>query len=196
MPLMAVIFFTPLIAFLFLDLQITRSEAHRDMFDKTTTTFLLPSALMSAHVNDELSAQFGALTTENRQHAFAAFPPAVPDGANDPNGLIDPPGAVSIGAKVSGSAKKDLGSLDLFEGGFPNNTTEGWEYTPRRGMFEQSDDIHFMTYAATIRSPWTYLGWPFVAAQDMIFEPAQMQGWAGDQVKVDEDMRGRLKIAE
>ncbi len=186
MPLLIVILLAPWAAGMFLDLQLARTEAHRDMFDKTTTMLLMPEALMSNHVNDELSSQFGELTPQTRQHEFASFPPDVPSSVND---IFDPPGGLSI--KFSSTV-----SLDLFEDGFPNYPVEGWEYVRRNGFFENSEDLHFMTYGSTIRSPWTWLGYPMVATQDLIFEPKQMQDWQGEQEAVDEDMRGRLKLAE
>ena len=186
MPLMVVIFLAPWAASMFLDLQTTRTEAHRDMFDKTATMLLMPEALMNNHVNSELSSQFGALTAETRQHEFSSFPPDVPDSVNN---IFDAPGSLSI--KFSSTV-----SLDLFEEGFPNYPVEGWEYIQRRGFLEGSPDLHFMTYGSAIRSPWTWLGYPMVATQDLIFEPKQMQEWQGEQEAVDEDMRGRLKIAE
>lgn len=186
LPLMLVVFLAPFAAHMFLDLQVARTEAHRDMFDKTTSMLIMPEALMSNHVNNAMASQFGALNAQSRQHAFAAFPAEVPGPIND---IFDPPG--SLGIKFTSTV-----SLDLFEEGFPNYPVEGWEYINRRGLFEASPDLHFMTYGATIRSPWTWLGYPMVATQDLIFEPKQMQDWQGEQDLIGEGAVEALKMAE
>jgi len=175
----------PWVAHLFLDILVTRTEAHRDAFAKTTTFVLMPEAMMDNHVNSLMSVQFGALTPETRQHAFAGFPPEVPGSIN---GILDPPEGLGI----------SLGpfSLDLFPDGFPNATVEGWEYVARPNLFEDQEQLHLMAYGAVIRSPWTKLGWPWVATQDIMWEPKQMQDWQGSQERVDDDMRERYKLAE
>jgi len=186
LPLLIIVFLAPFAAHVYLDLQFARTEAHRDMFDKTTSMLIMPDALMDNSVNDAMGPQFGQLTPASRQHAFASFPPDVPDSVNN---IFDPPGGLSI--KFTPTV-----SLDLFDDGFPNYPVEGWEYIQRRGLLETSDDLFFMTYGATIRSPWTWLGYPVVATQDLIFEPKQMQDWQGEQEFVDDDARTALKMAE
>lgn len=183
--LLLVVGMTPWIAHMFLDHLVARTEAHRDTLDKSTTLVLMPEALMDNHVNDSMSSQFGRLTPQTRQHAFAGLPPDVPDSVD---AILDPPGGSSI----------PLGpfSLDLFPEGFSNFPVEGWEYVRRPGAFEAQDDMHFMTYAVVIRSPWTKLGWPWLATQDLLWEPAKIQGWQGDQEKVDDAMRERYRLAE
>ncbi len=182
---MLVVAIAPWLAHMFLTLLVGRTEAHRDVFDKTTTFVLMPEAMMSNHVNSAMSTQFGALTPQTRRHAFADFPPLVPDSINN---ILDPPGnqAISIGPF----------SLDLFAEGFPNATVEGWEYITHPKAFTGQGLMHFMTYGAVIRSPWTRLGWPWVATQDIIAEPGKMQGWQGDQEQIDDPMRERYKLAE
>ena len=75
--LLLVVGMTPWLAHMFLDLIVTRTEAHRDTFDKTTTFVLMPEAMMSNHVNGRMANEFGTLTTQTRQHALAQAPPAV-----------------------------------------------------------------------------------------------------------------------
>lgn len=176
---------TPWVAHLFLDVQVARTEAHRDTFAKTTTMLLMPEALMDNHVNAAMSSQFGAITSDSRQHALASPPPAIPDSIN---GILDPPEGLDISIGPF--------TLDLFPGGFPNSTVEGWEYIPRANAFGVEEDLHLMAYGAVIRSPWTRLGWPWVATQDIMWEPKLMQDWQGEQEKIDDDMRERYKLAE
>ena len=175
----------PWVAHLFLDVQVARAEAHRDTFAKTTTFLLMPEAMMDNHVNSMMSSQFGAITPRSRRHAFAGFPPEVPDSIN---GILDPPETLDISVGPF--------TLDLFPGGFPNSTVEGWEYIPRDNALEGQDQLHLMAYGAVIRSPWTRLGWPWVATQDMMWEPKLMQDWQGEQEKIDDDLRERYKLAE
>ena len=183
--LLIVVGLAPWLAHMFLDLLVARTEAHRDTFDKTTTIVLMPEALMDDHVNSAMSSQFGALTKATRRHSFAEFPLDVPGSVE---GIIDSPGGTSISMGPF--------SLDLFPDGFPNSPVEGWEYIARPRGFGGDGEMHFMTYGAAVRSPWTKLGWPWIATQDMIFEPAKLQGWQGDQEEIDDNMRERYRLAE
>lgn len=185
-PLLMLVGMAPWIAHMFLDLQVARTEAARDSFDKTTTMLLMPEAMMDNHVNGELGNQFGHLTTASRRHAFAGFPEEVPASID---AILDPPGSLAI-TFVEGVA------LDLFDEGFPNRAVEGWEYVRRDGPLSTSPEQHFMTYAAQIRSPWTYLGYPMVATQDLIFEPKQMQDWRDELSGLEDSMVEELKLAE
>lgn len=185
-PLLLLVILAPFLAHLFLDLQVTRTEAHRDTFDKATSMLLFPQSIMENHLQQALNSQFGALTVENRQHAFGTFPPAVPDSINN---ILDAPGEQTLNFG-------DRFEVDLFSDGFPNAMVEGWEYVVHRPRTQGVQDMHFMSYGGIVRSPWTWLGWPWVTSQDMIIEPKKMQDWQGDQSQVDEDMRERLKLAE
>lgn len=183
--LLLVVVLAPRVAHLFLDALVTRAEAHRDTFAKTTSFVLMPEAMMDNHVNSLMSAQFGALTPSSRRHAFAEFPPDVPPSIN---AALDAPEALEI----------PLGpfSLELCTEGYPNSVVEGWGYTAHSGSIAGQQPVHLMAYGAVIRSPWTKLGWPWVATQDIMWEPKQMQDWQGAQERIDDDMRERYKLAE
>jgi hypothetical protein len=176
---------TPWVAHLFLDLLVARGEAHRDVFDKTTSMVLMPDSLMNNHVNGAMSTQFGTLTTETRKHAFATFPPDVPASVN---GIFDPPVAVNIPVGPF--------TLDLFGDGFPNYPVEGWEYIEHEPGFSEDSTVQLMTYGGVIRSPWTWLGWPWIATQDLMVEPKKLQDWQAEQEHIDDTIRERYKLAE
>ncbi len=183
--LLLVVGMTPWMAHMFLDLQVTRTEAHRDMFEKTTCWALMPETMMSNHVNSRMESQFGLLTEGTRQHALAKNPPEVPESVNN---ILDAPSSQDM--------TKGAYTLDLFDEGFPNNTVEGWEYIERPKALSVPGSLHFMAYGYVIRSPWTKLGWPWIPTQDFIAEPGKMQGWQGDLAKIDDEMRKRYKLAE
>ena len=185
-PLLLLVGMAPWMAHMFLDLQVARTEAHRDAFDKTTMMLLLPEAFMDKHIAGEMTDQFGAINEKTRRHALAGIPdsqdssgdavspPAIPKAVE---AIYDSPGGLDI--KFTESF-----SVNLFDDGFPNATVEGWEYIVRPGPVSGSPDMHFMTYAATLRSTWTWLGYPMVTTQDLIYEPSKMQDWFGELAKL------------
>jgi hypothetical protein len=190
--LLIMVSLAPWVAHLFLDLMVARTEAHRDAFDKTTTFLLLPESFMDNHINDAAATQFGEVNATTRQHAFATFPEEVPSDITD---LIGGPESTSLTIKGI--------EFDTFPEGFPNNAVEGWEYIRHQPKFGGSQPIHMMTYAAVARSPWTYLGWPWIPTQDAVWEPKLLQDWHGEQDKIggmgdndDEDGREKYKLAE
>ena len=174
----------PAIAHMFLNLQTARAEAHRDTFSKSRTAFLLPDSIMDSHINDEMDSQFGSIDPTTRQHVFASSV-EIPSA---PNNLFDAPEPLEIDLKVT--------SIELFPEGFPNSIAEGWEYIPHKWSLLGGGTQHMMTYGTVPRSAWTYLGWPWVPTQDLVFEPYQMQSWHGGLSGVNEDMRERYKLAE
>lgn len=187
--LLVVVGLAPVVAHMFLDMLVARTEAHRDTFDKTTTFALMPDALMNNHVNSALSAQFGAVNPTTRKHAFAEFPPDYTQYAPNIDNIFDPPGGIGI----------PIGpwTIDIFGDGFPNATVEGWEYIRRPQVFGGQGEMHIMTYGAVIRSPWTKLGYPFVPTQDLFTEPKKMQDWYGDLELSDmSDIRTAYHLAE
>lgn len=187
-PLLMVVGLAPWIAGMFLDLQEARTEAHRDMFDKTHSMLILPEAVVENHLQGPLDAQFpgGALTGSSRWHRFPDFPVDVPDALTSE---VEAPDATSL------SFTETL-ELDLFDEGFPNSPVEGWEFVEREGATAAGTPMHFLTYAAVIRSPWTWLGYPWVTSQDLIYEPSQMQSWVEKLQAVDDGMREAYKLAE
>lgn len=197
-PMLLVAGIAPFVAGMFLDLQEARTEAHRDMFDKTHTMLIFPESVMENHLQGPINDQFagGELTGRSRQHVFAAFPPELPTALSEFKAgdvEIKPPDGLSIDFT-------DSLSLDLFNEGFPNSPVEGWEFVERRGIFSSSAPIQFLTYAATIRSPWTKLGYPWVTSQDLMFEPSQVQSWVGNIQIEDPSSHGniwyRFRLAE
>ncbi len=197
--LLLIVGMAPWVAHMFLDVLVTRTEAHRDTFDKTTTVVLMPEAMMSNYVNRAMSSQFGDLTASTRQHALAHAPPDIPSSLD---------GVLMRGTfreemfrySRNGPDKLEIElgpfSLSLFPEGFPHSSVEGWEYIQRPKTFADQEELHFMAYGTVIRSPWTKLGWPWVATQDLLYEPKQIQDWQESQLQVKDKMRERYKLAE
>jgi hypothetical protein len=184
-PLLFFLMLAPTMLFIWAREQEARTEAHRDMFDKTTIPILLlPEAPYGTYGGGITSGQLGTIPVAypRRLHAYPEFPPEVPDGAVDkPDGLD-----VTIGGVIH----------DIFPDGFPNQYVEGWQkrvVKPRGGWF--AGEIELKRYGAVIRSPWTWMGWPFIPTQDIIWEPGQIQGWYDDNT-IDEDIRGFLQLME
>lgn len=67
--------------------------------------------------------------------------------------------------------------------GFPNQSVEGWETMHYGGMFHRGSlgigigGSRLVSYGAVMRSPWTRLGWPWIATQDLRYEPKQLKTW-------------------
>jgi hypothetical protein len=184
-PLLLFLMLAPTMLFIWDREQQARTEAHRDMFDKTTMAILLlPEAPYGTHGGGITSGQIGTIPVPypRRLHAYPrdtypALPPPVPDGAIDkPDGLD-----LTIGPVVT----------EVFPDGFPNQYVEGWQkrvVKPRGGWF--AGELESKRYGAVIRSPWTRLGWPFIPTQDMIWEPARIQNWYGDnEISVKSELR-------
>lgn len=164
----------PFVAGMFLDMQKARTEAHRDMFDKTHTFLILPDSVMKRSLQGLIDSQFpgGELTEESRLHRFAEVP-SIPEEITSFSER-----GVSIGAPAFDAIPLGDGNqLQLFDGGFPNSAVEGWEFIERRGLRRQSEPIQLLSYATTLRSPWTRLGYPWVTSQDFLFEPLLLQKW-------------------
>ena len=179
-PLVFFLMIAPAIALIWASEQHARTEAHRDMLDKTTCLVQIPKG------NKTTS---GTLITEaQRRRAYPAIPPKIDALAGNPNGIIDPPDPWTIGAGPM--------TATLFSDGFPNYYAEGWQYRKFRyaGGWWQGD-MELMRYGAVARTPWTWLGWPFVPTQDFYLEPKQIQGWYDDQ-KVDDKLKKRLKLID
>lgn len=158
----------PAILKIWLNEQRARTEAHRDMFDKTVTMLLLPEA------GDTTSSHFGDISVRQRRHAYPTFPPMI-DVIDAPD-----PTDATVGPQV----------VEIFPDGFPNQYVEGWKYVGegKIGAYEKYEyaggwffgEMDHMRYGAVIRSPWTWMGWPFVATQDAWWEPQAVQGWYDD----------------
>jgi hypothetical protein len=117
---------------------VARTEAHRDMFDKTTTFFQIP---------EELYTAAGVISEDMRRHIFPTFPP-------------------------------DLSNHSPFPTDLPNVYVEGWQRQAFRipsGPLRA--DMQLFRYGAVIRSPWTWLGYPFIPTQDMIVERPKIASW-------------------
>ena len=55
--------------------------------------------------------------------------------------------------------------------------------------------MELMRYAAVIRSPWTWLGWPSVPTQDLWPERAQITSWWG-KLEVDKADRKAIGLLD
>lgn len=196
-PLLLLACLAPFVAGMFLDMQEARTEAHRDMFDKTHTILIFPDSVMKRSLQAAHNARSpgGELTEESRLHSFAEVPP-IPSELADFN-----EGDVAIGepAWASFPLAKNM-QLDLFDPGFPNNAVEGWEFIERNGLMARSDSLQLLSYAVSLRSPWTRLGYPWVTSQDMIYEPGLMQSW-GDSLPIEDFTSAggiwfRMRLAE
>lgn len=184
-PLLMFLMLAPTMVFIWAREQEARTEAHRDMFDKTTTPILLlPEAPFGPNRGGITSSQLGTIPPEypRRLHAYPRdtypkFPPSVPAGRIDPPDGLD----VTIGGVIR----------DIFPDGFPNQYVEGWQkrvVKPRGGWF--AGEIELKRYGAVIRSPWTWMGWPFIPTQDMIWEPTRIQNWYADnEISVKSELR-------
>ena len=187
-PLVFFLMLAPGVWFIWVNEQQARTEAHRDAFDKTTTLILIPEA----RPNPITSSHFGTITVSQREHAYPSFPPSLDDlGTNDPNdvlNLLKPPSGkqLIVGPQL----------IECFPDGLPNQPVEGWQYQPvqfRGGWW--TGDVELLRYAAVVRSPWTWMGWPFVPIQDVYWEPKQVQGWYGSN-EVDKPIKSSLKLMD
>jgi hypothetical protein len=179
-PLIFFLMLAPGIWMIWSNEQHARTEAHRDMFDKTTTLMLIPEPVTSS--------RFNQITVQQRRHAYPAFPPSVDDLVPNPNNIMDPPDGMRlvVGPQV----------VDVFPDGFPNQYVEGWKYRDfryRGGWF--AGDMELMRYGAVIRPPWTWLGWPFIPAQDAFYEPRRIRAWYGDN-ELDDRVKDVLKLID
>lgn len=178
----------PWVAQFFLELMMTRTEAHRDMLDKTTT-FVVSPGTTQAQGSDTSPWGF---TPSAREHSLAGFPQAVPTAFD----ALGTPSAQEV--NVGGP----FPAFELFAEGFSNAAVEGWETTEYSRIIELvgtrlGGKPAFLTaYGAVIRSPWTRLGWPWIPTQDMKFEPAAMKEWHEGATALDDDIRGRYNLAE
>jgi hypothetical protein len=185
-PLVFFLMLSPGIWTLWVNEQHARVEAHRDMFDKTTTLVLLPEAFPVPPV----ASHFGTISASQRRHAFATFPPSL--ATLRP---VAPSSVLSLMSAPS-TAKLTMGphQVEAFPDGFPNQFVEGWKYQPVEFMGGWwKGDVELMRYGAVVRSPWTWLGWPFVPTQDLIIEPFMVQSWFGSN-EVDSDVKKRLRL--
>jgi len=161
-PLVAFLMIMPAITLIWTSEQYVRTEAHRDMFDKTTSFVQLPRG-------DKLI--YGTPIMERqRRRAYPLFPPEIASLSGDPNSIIKAPGSKTV--------QFPFNKVDLFPEGFPNYYAEGWQYRKFKyagGWW--AGEMELMRYGAVIRTPWTWLGWPSVPTQDAYYEPLQIQGW-------------------
>lgn len=196
-PLLLLAGLAPFVAGMFLDMQTARTEAHRDMLDKTHTILILPDSVMKRSLQAAYDARSpgGKLTEETRLHSFAEVPSVPTKLANFSQDGV----AIDVPAWAPLPLAKNM-QLDLFDPGFPNNAVEGWEFIERPGLMAQSELVQLLSYAVSLRSPWTRLGYPWVTSQDMIYEPGLMQSW-GDSLQIEDFTSAdgiwfRMRLAE
>jgi hypothetical protein len=96
--------------------------------------------------------------TDQYARAEARFPPAIPDLGRYER----------IGSKLDGYKS------------FSNHAVQGWQwrhvrYSAGPGWFR--GEMNLARYDAAIRSPWTWLGYPFIPTQDFRSEPAAVRKW-------------------
>lgn len=166
LPLLFFLLIAPAIALIWASEQHARTEAHRDMFDKTTLFIQVPRG--------DKTGVGTPITATNRRHAYPVdMPPKIADLSGDPNDTIDAPSEVSLSIASR--------TATLFPEGFPNYYAEGWQYleVEYAGGWWRGD-LELMRYGVVARSPWTWLGWPFIPSQDAYFEPQQIQAWYGN----------------
>lgn len=192
LPLVFFLMIAPAIALIWASEQYARTEAHRDMFDKTTIVMLIPEAPHPSGSDSGItSGHFGNISVPDRLHLYPTFPPSIGDLSPNPNSLVKAPGGLEL--TVSNKL------VEAFPDGFPNQYVEGWQYLkvkPRGGWFPDDFEIDFMRYGAVIRTPWTWLGWPFVPMQDIYWEPRQIHAWYDDAGKIEDDTKTALKLVD
>jgi hypothetical protein len=191
-PLMFFLMLPPVIAWIWANEQHARTEAHRDMFDKTTIVMLIPEAPHPSGGDRGItSGHFGDIDEPDRKHAYPTFPSSIDDLRPNPNNRVSAPG----GQKLTVSNKL----VEAFPDGFPNQYVEGWQYRnvkPRGGWFPDDFEIDLMRYGAVIRTPWTWLGWPFVPMQDVYWEPKRIHAWYDDAGKIEDRTKEGLKLQD
>lgn len=129
--------------------QYARAEAHRKLFYKLTLPVRLPEMNPPGFVN-----RLAGLPA----HDGPRFPPAIPDLGRYER----------IGSKLDGYKS------------FSNHSVQGWQwrhvrYSAGPGWFR--GEMNLARYDAAIRSPWTWLGYPFIPTQDFRSEPAAVRKW-------------------
>lgn len=190
LPLVFFLLIAPAIALIWASEQFARTEVHRDMFDKTTVFMQLPKGDKTG-VGDVISVT-------DRRRAYPDMPPKIDGLSRNPNGIIDAP------KKVDLSFAYGYLTASLFPEGFPNYYAEGWQYRKVEyagGWWKGELDL--LRYGAVARTPWTWLGWPFVTSQDAYFEPKQIQSWfddakgAGVEIfKKDDTLTKRIRLID
>lgn len=165
LPLVFFLMIAPAIALIWASEQYARTEAHRDMFDKTTVFVQLPRG--------DKTGTGDTIAPTDRRRVYPVMPPKIDGLRGNPNSILDAPDEVSLGVGPF--------TASLFPEGFPNYYAEGWQYqkvTYAGGWWK--GEVELMRYGAVARTPWTWLGWPFIASQDAYFEPQQIQSWYDD----------------
>lgn len=200
-PLLVLAFMGVWVADYYFSWQVGRTEAHRDAFDKTHSALLLPGAFIDTYLESAMQDQFGVTDVENRRHLL---PPSPPDIPNSWTADFDAPSGLSLEIPLSDSVQAVTGQseikIPIFDEGFPNTAVEGWEYTPYVSNIPGAPVTQMMTYSVSIRSPWTWVGWPLLSCQDMLFEPKMIHGWYGGlsftELSDAKDMKKELKLAD
>lgn len=194
--MLILLFFGVWVADVFMRVQVARTEAHRDAFDKVHSAFILPMAFIDKYLDSAMQQQFGAINEQTRQHPLPPGPPDIPASWTKD---FAAPGGASLELPVADSLKGVFGEqieIPIFDEGFSNAEVEGWEYMPFESPVFAGQEYHLMTYAVSARSPWTWLGWPLLSCQDMFFEPKKVHEWHDSLNGITEELKEALKLAD
>ena len=121
-------------------------------------------------IPEDLYTGFGLIDEGMRRHIYPTFPP-----------------------------ETGTGDLKDFPKDLPNIYVEGWQ----RQVFRIPSgplraNMRLYRYGAVIRSPWTWLGYPFIPTQAMLEERPTIVQWYEDEYKksIDQSMINALKLLD
>ncbi len=158
--------------------QYRRTETHRDMFHKTTLAIHYPNPDPRATDNDFIKPVLSWLRDMLFGGGFPEFPPSLQEEPIDGHLNKFREGDSNLWPEASGWRAY------AFPDGFPNTVVLGWKYDEfKTHWILGTGDEGTMTLkgnAGVVRSPWTYMGWPFIPTQDCIWEPDRVRGWYND----------------